>query len=199
MLTIILGLIFILSYYHNKDPPLSDIISPLVTLSIARYALYASSILMGMLLVTSLGIELVADFYMNKHDMSLSIQLFSIGHLIRQLAFLTLPGPNILSSIISLFTTLLTVHLMEEFQRNRNISFTTIVCYSVIIVFSTIQISISQGVISFGYVIFIISDLMIAYELIVKDIYPRWIRIVGVPILYWTAQYLLTQECCIYS
>lgn len=179
MLVILLGIVFILCYYSNEHPPLYDIISPIVTLNIAVYSLYSSSMFITIIMIIGLIIESLADYFMNKDNMKTSIRLFSFGHLIRQFSFLSLS----ISSALFIFITLLII-------KSNNI-----INYALIIFFSALHVSISQGMISFGYLLFIISDLIIAYELMITDIRPRYLRIIGVPLLYWISQYLLIHEC----
>ena len=217
MITMALVFAFIVCYYSNKDPPIHDIISPLITLTILfnlpTISLLTSVVMVPtMLLLIGLVLESVADFYMNKDSLRLSIGLFSCGHLIRQFSFLAMNGvestpiivglsiPNldIIAIHLSLVTTILAVLLLERLRAIRqksNISLLIIGYYSLIIFLSAVQVSIVQRGISYGYVMFIISDLMVGYDLIIRKIQPRWFRIIGVPVLYWSAQYLLTYEC----
>jgi len=183
ILIVLLGILFILCNYSNDHPPLYDIISPIVTLNIAIYSLYSSSIFITIIMTMGLIMESLADFLMNKDNMKLSIRLFSFGHLIRQFSFLSLS----ISSLLFISITLLII------KSN------SIINYALIIFFSAVHVSISQGMISFGYLVFIISDLIIAYELLINDVRPRYLRVIGVPLLYWISQYLLIHECIYFS
>lgn len=214
MITTALVCAFILCYYSNEDPPIYDIISPLITITIIVNVLTTAlpTSLPILLLLVGLGLESIADFYMNKDSLGLSIGLFSISHLIRQFSLLRInfiilmlrnvdlsaPDLDIVVIIISAITTIFTVLLLERLhamQPGSSVSFLVIGYYSTIIFLSAVQVSMVQGAISYGYVIFIISDLIVGYDLIIRKISPRWLRIITVPVLYWTAQYLLTLEC----
>lgn len=211
MITVALVCAFIVRYYSNEDPPIYDIISPLVTLSILTNLITMPLTIVTpmVLVVITLGLEAVADFYMNKDRLRLSIGLFSNSHLIRQFSFLKMNGfksqltiagllvPNgdIIATIITTIITILLAGRLRAMRPGSNISFFIIGCYSFIIFLSAVQVSMVQNSISYGYVVFIISDLIIGYDLIIGKIKPRWLRIIGVPVLYWSAQYLLTYEC----
>lgn len=195
MYSIFFGLIFLIQYYHNRDPPLMDFISPFITLTISRYSFDSIYLITNVLLLIGLIIESIADFLMDKEKIVVPTILFAIGHLTRQLAFLSTPPSNSLTTILSIVTLICLVILFQEIRNENNISFGGIIYYSMIILLSAIHVSISQGTISWGYIIFIVSDLMIAYELIYDKINPRFIRVVLVPSLYWISQYLLTIEC----
>lgn len=67
-------------------------------------------------------------------------------------------------------------------------------CYAIIVAYTFFMVSFSQCTIDLGYLCYIISDLIIGYEIFDREIYPRRLRILCVPILYWLGQYLTTTK-----
>jgi hypothetical protein len=66
--------------------------------------------------------------------------------------------------------------------------------YAIVIVITFLQIWAGTNAFSIGFLLFIISDLIIATELIFGKIYPRQLRVLLVPILYWTAEFLIIKD-----
>lgn len=190
MITAVLVCAFIIFYRANIEPPIYDVISPLVSLSILATSLTLSKELI--LLIIGLALEILADFYMNKDSLVLPIIFFSVGHLLRQLSFLY---PMVTGSmmIIPTITGFLVITLLFQFLRIRKGN-SIIVCYSLIILLSAVHVSLVREALSYGYVVFILSDIIIGYDLMIRRIYPRWFRVIVVPLLYWGSQYLLSHE-----
>ena len=137
------------------------------------------------LLLTSLILESAADFFMNKDNLKLPIILFSFGHLFRQFAFLSVSPFGITPILVSFITAILTILVIKKFS---------ILYYSCIIFLSAVQVSLVESGISYGYILFIVSDLIIGYEMVISKIKPRCFRIIIVPLFYWISQYCLVNE-----
>ena len=224
MITVALVCLFIACYHSNVDPPIGDIISPLITLSMV---LEWERVVTGVMLATTM-LESMADYRMDKDNMRVPILLFSLGHLVRQSAFLTSVDSetNTFPTLILAVTFMLigvlmgrlyitrsriTKHVVHQKYREghfvddsrvlrRNggekcdIPRDAILYYATIVFLSAVNVTMIQQIPSWGYLVFIVSDLIIGYEITIRKIYPRWVRILLVPILYWGSQYLLKAE-----
>ena len=67
-------------------------------------------------------------------------------------------------------------------------------CYIQIIALAWLATSLANSKLDTGYLCYVISDLIIGFELAFKQIYPRQLRILVVPMLYWLGQYLTIQH-----
>ena len=210
MITIALVCLFIACYHSNDNPPVRDVISPLITLSML---LESERGLTGVFLATS-ALESMADYRMDKYNMGLPICLFSLGHLVRQLAFfMAVNGEKNTPHFLILGATfMLTVVLVWRLYITRlkytgdrsdgvdisrgkgEIPHDAILYYAMIIFLSAVNVTMIQQIPSWGYLAFIVSDLIIGYEITIRRIHPRWVRVFLVPILYWWSQYLLKTE-----
>jgi len=256
MLIYIFLVVFIINYWNRKDPPVNDFISPLFTLTLAFFvgmcikpqmrepfpSTSECELTIAMhFLSASLILNSIADFIISKENMKPAITIFSYGHIMMQLSYMTEYFDRILFliSITAAFalTCLFVLRLPYDFKKlfrntspscyrstdpNRQmqgaINHTklestiniyslreqkskestelkfVIACYAIILLASFIQVSIALSSVSIGYVLFILSDLIIAYEVLFDKIYPRQIRVILVPALYLISQYILTKQ-----
>ena len=204
-LTLGLSLLYAIIHWNASSPPVNDIISPLVTLSMAAglilvYGLTLNPDLSTTLLqlICSLIVDSMADYYMNSKNLTVPLALFSTGHIMKQLAFIQDPWSPI--SMVLLFGSIVAMALLYSGFHVRHLpklpSSTTrelIHLYCLVIGFSFVNIYLAS-MLSRGYILFIISDLIIAYELGWGKIYPRQFRVIAVPILYWLAEYIIVVE-----
>lgn len=191
----ILPILFILFYWNNADPPIRDILSPLVVLSFAfgNFLLYPVSKISS-LVILNLIIDSVADYLMDSENLDLPIFLFSIGHFIKQIIFSHVfsriyPSSNISRIFAHGFTLILIMTLLVT-----DGYLISIASYGLIVATTFIQICLAKRSLSMGFLLFVISDLIIAIELMFGQMRPRQIRVICVPILYWTSEYILAQD-----
>lgn len=182
---------FIYDRWSYTEPLKFDIISPLFTLILAITSLSINTDYSSYIFAFSLLMDSMADFIMSPEYLSHAIFLFSIGHIMKQLAFLF---TNFLFNNVLIFiTSILSAFFMFIVGLVTNeISIPIIVLYTLIISFSLIHTSILIGDISWGYLLFGISDLIIAFELVITKIYPRQLRVLSVPLLYWIGEYIIS-------
>lgn len=165
-IAIILGLLYCIKNFNVDDPPSLDYISPLITLCIMLLKPYN----MWLILI----LEAIADYNMGS-DIRYSILVFSCGHMLKQV----LLSNSIILAGISLYI-IFVIAVMNHHGTNR-------ICmglYTLIMILTLISQS------SRGFIVFIISDLMILYDDIIR-FKTRQIRILLVPITYWLSQYYL--------
>jgi len=168
------ALLFIIDYWSFPSSPIRDIYSPLVTLLLLDRN-------NGYIINLWLLFDSCADYLMDKNNLKSPIILFSISHLLKQIAFLgtfsVLNDCFIGVTMIFMLGILTTKHVVP--------------CYAVVIGISCIHVCLLNNNAIFGYLIFCLSDLLIAVELLGMQLKPRQLRVIGVPLLYWIAQYML--------
>jgi hypothetical protein len=166
---IFLGLFLYMYYYwNNEDPPLYDIISPLTTLSLLPYVNHD--------MVICLLVESMADYYMDKSYLQFPILLFSLSHVIKQLIFFQMTSISLISLNLSLICLLLMVMTDDVID-----------LYIIILVTTFITVSYAKKAVYIAMLIFILSDIIIGIDLKYK-LYPRQLRVIFVPLLYWISQ-----------
>ena len=136
-----------------------------------------------------------ADYNMNGGKLTIPVLLFAWGHCHRQTVFFYTfysEGDEI-TLIIYALTLILTVNITIFFEESlyHNI---LIPAYITIITLTLVNAWLLTGMLSVGLTLFIISDLMIVYDKYWKSIYPRQLRIILVPVLFWTAEVLIMYE-----
>lgn len=164
-------LLYIYFYWNNEHPPLYDIISPLTTLS------FISSTDNNILIICLL-LESLADYYMDSSSLRFPIFLFSLSHVIKQLMFLQLNVVILMSLIISLQCLLLIILTEDD---------NVIDLYAIILTITFIVISYVKKSFDLSMLLFILSDIVIGIDLKYK-LYPRQLRVILVPLLYWISQ-----------
>ena len=172
---ILLSLLFIITYWNNILPPTNDLISPFVLLSIASYG-------NNYYLIIAVLIDTFADYVMNSKDLRFPIFLFSVGHIVKQIPFLIFFN-NLLIFYFSLLLLLILIYHIRTMKYIHSDIVTMLAYYAAILVLTVVQIQ------NIGYIFFIISDLLILIDMIGNV--PRKLRVLGVPILFWIAEYLI--------
>jgi len=183
MLPALIALIYIIRYWNYPSAPLSDIISPIVTLVMAKTIFESTLTFPTSLLILSLCIDSYADYIMDSSNLRKPMIWFSSGHLFRQLIFVTVTWE--ISSMILYFFTLMAFMYMST-ERGEFMFFVSYV--------SILFMSFLQSSFDWGYICFILSDLIIAYDSFINNLHPRQFRVILVPVLYWTAEYILTRS-----
>jgi len=156
-------------YWNNQDPPVYDIISPITTLLLIPT-------LKNNMLISCLLLESIADYYMNKSNLRFPIFLFSLSHIIKQIIYLQMNVISLTSLNISLLSLLLII-----------LSNDVIDLYGIILACTFITISYAKKSLDVGMLLFIISDIIIGLDLKIR-LYPRQLRVILVPLLYWISQ-----------
>lgn len=186
ILQIILPCLYIYSYWRNEYPPLDEIISPMTTL------LYLFDIrqisMLSSVIALSIIVDSIADFYMDGKNLLFPVMLFSLGHAVKQSVYVMKYGCP--SSIISLSMIMFLNGMIFYNWLKPYTGELLLYIYGLIIGISFIGSCIINQTVDIGYLIFIISDIIIAVDLM-KKIYPRQIRIILVPVLYWLAQKII--------
>jgi len=179
--------IYTIKYWNYTSPPSRDIISPLVLLSLALslLLLYPLS-LTSILVFSSLILDSLADYYMDPFTL-LPISLFVSSHLFRQLSFISFFSFSSISSFFLLF-------FIASFFIFSISFFSLLLSYSIVMFFTLINLLFIKGNLSLGFSLFVISDLIIAYEMLGYKINIRPIRVILVPLLFWLADLSLTLE-----
>lgn len=190
MSTIFLMLIFAFRYHRYDEPPIRDYVSPLVssTILVNLVSLLMRTSEPYILLTGAMNAEIVGDFYMDKKNLKTPVILFSLAHVLRVISFYMVLSR---SADVMLLTLALLVVLLILINKKSKIF---LVLYGLIIFLSAVSVSMAQGTVSIGYTTYIVSDLIIGYEMAINKIKPRWIRVILVPFLYWMAQYNLGIE-----
>lgn len=86
MLSLIFASVYIVCYYNNENPPVCDIISPLVTLSIGLSTMIKyDHALIAYLLCLTLTFEAATDLLIHNSSQRKCLVLFSCDQMIRQL------------------------------------------------------------------------------------------------------------------
>lgn len=189
----ILGTIYCLKYWNVSHPPPGDMISPLVILTLAievgfMYPMNTPTFLV----IIGLLFDAIADFYMNKPTMGISMILFGWGHLIRQLTFIMIFTSQDNYQIVAITLLVLGLLMIEVVTKPR--IRVLLIAYTTIMVFTLWNISMTYETIPTGLLSIIVSDLIIAYELVMKDIPHRPFRIIIVPVLFWIGEYILVRQ-----
>lgn len=193
----VIGLIYCAKYWDRLFPPIGDVISPLVTLAIAGalFISYPISVV-SCLLIGSLISDATADYYMDRFNLIPPLSMFAIGHTIRQSAFLYASYPSGSLSIFFItisFILVLWFVILPMFPEVYE-TLLLISVYATVVGLTLVNICLSRGQVSLGFILFIISDLIIAYELIVDYIAIRPIRIILVPSLFWLSEFFIITE-----
>lgn len=162
-------ILYMYYYWNNENPPLYDIISPITTLLLIPYVT-------NNMLITCLLLESMADYYMDKSNLRFPIFLFSLSHIIKQLIYLQMNVISLASLHISLLCLLLII-----------LSDDVIDLYIIVLITTFTTISFVKKSLDIGMLIFILSDILIGIDLKYK-LYPRQLRIILVPLLYWISQ-----------
>jgi len=191
-------------YRSYPRPPTGDFISPLVLLTLAAgVVFFKETSIPRNLILMSLMVDTFADYMMNEQGIDFSILFFSLGHLLRQFVFMYVFYPW--GSIgIFLITLVILICMMCVFEpmshlttrRYSNIveEHIMVVLYAATIGLTLLNASSAKGSLSLGLTLFVISDLIIAYELIWAKIKYRTFRIIAVPALFWIAEVSIIYE-----
>ena len=182
MLFLIPASLFIKIYWDHTDPPLCDIFSPLVTLILA-VTFYQHNLIAVALIVDS-----VADYWMDKKKMQRSLTLFTMGHLIKQIAFIN--SDNIILICGGWLSILVNFFVWLQLNRANQ----PILGYMSVVLWTWVFISLAIQRLSLSQLVFVLADAIIGYELIISRIPYRRLRVLLVPALYWLAEYLLILE-----
>jgi hypothetical protein len=164
-------IMYIYYYWNNENPPIYDVVSPITTLLLIPYV-------NNNMVLACLLLESMADYYMDKSNLRFPIFLFSLSHIIKQIIHLQI---NIISSIslgISLICLLLIVLSNDDDK---------IDLYIIILITTFMIISYVKKSLDISMLMFILSDILIGIDLKYK-LYPRQIRVILVPLLYWISQ-----------
>ena len=196
LLPVVFAILYAIKYCRGKDPIPGDIISSCVTLTIALCHVVEYGVTVrGMLLYASLLVEALADFCMYSLSLNMCLVLFSLGHLAKQNIALLLVIPQSLSElplfmlmIVCYFISVILTTLLGNIDIKRDDI--SVRLYTIIITFTWILISLARGHIDRGYLCYVLSDIIIGYEVLFQKMQPRWLRIIIVPSLYWLGQYL---------
>lgn len=197
MLTLLLASslagLYIYNYLDSYSPPVRDFISPLVTLTMALGLMFEESLsLIEYLAILILIVDSVADFFMDKSNLGLPILLFSLGHVVKQISFITAYYPR--GSLIILFISILLLIILIKFLCENYTATLPILLYSLIVGLTYLNLCISEGLISPGFTLFVISDLIIGIEFIFGEIPTRKVRVILVPVLFWIAEAMISHE-----
>lgn len=185
ILSFLCAISYCITYWSNPFPPTGDIISPLVLFLMSIGIFFSVQISISMVFILfSLLFDTVADYVMDEDNLDLPICLFSCGHLFRQFSFLLQFYPHG-SFTILILTTIVVIRTILNYS---------ILNYAVIIGLTFVNVTISLEFVSWGLVLFIISDLIILYELVSGQIKCRPFRVILVPVLFWTAEALIIYE-----
>lgn len=181
------GLMYCVRYAKYPRPPNDDIVSPLVLLFMALGIIASVPWSFTMFLgLTSLILDAIADFTMNVEDLGVPIVLFSVGHLFRQFAFIFEYYPN--GSFIILEITMVLIVFLMFAHSKPPWSKWCILAYAGVIGLTLINVSLISCSVNVGLVLFVISDLIIVYELAWTQIKHRQLRVILVPVLFWAAE-----------
>ncbi|CAH6419647.1 Hypothetical protein HVR_LOCUS721 [uncultured virus] len=211
MLPCILIALFLIYYRNDKEAPVGDYISPLITLMMAvgllTYPTSPTIFLTGL----TLCLDSIGDYFMDKDKLTRPILVFSVAHLVRQLAYFVLSGGVL--TIVPIVSWLLTLSLViiliryfyyepepEDEHQNEfaaDISFLfqripLIGLYSLIVALTLFNTSVIMGTTNWSHILFIISNLVIGYDLSIRKIQPQ-IRVLLVPLMYWISEAIFLQ------
>lgn len=198
IISVVAAITYCWRYYDYSGPPKRDFISSVVLLSIGFDIILTIPPTFSMVLgLISLLLDIIADFYMDAYDkdrLMISLLLFSWGHFIRQCAFVWSLYPH--CSLILLLLSSVLIGLHYYFPRWRIITYILIITITVINISTGMSDSIRlfKGSLSFGLTLFVISDLIIAYELYWNTLKIRQIRVLAVPVLFWLAEFVILCE-----
>jgi len=161
----------------------------------------------------SLVINSLADFITNTNNIKQAIVLFSFGHLMMQGAYMKIYFDEIslILILISVATVWFIFYIMRlnspfkiivriivdrEVRRQTGFDKLQLIIggYAIVLVMSFIQVSRVLSTISIGYILLIISNLIIVYEIMFIKIHPRQIRTILAPVLYLISQHILTRQ-----
>ena len=208
-LTLFFALLYIIKYWNCQDPPVRDFISPSITILICCNFINANGIsLITTIICCSLIFEATADLMMHTWLLKKCLLLFSIGHVLKQSASLTLipPGELSITAILLFVISLILCSIIFDFvMRNSSkikeikdssnvVDHKVIFCYMGIVGFTFLISSYTHSTIDIGYICYIISDLLIGFEIAFHKLSPRRFRVLVIPMLYWLGQYLVTQN-----
>lgn len=189
-------LVYSLRYWHSTSVPDNDFISPLIVMVMAGNLLYNTfPSLRDFIIVMSLVCDGFADYNMNGGELTVPVLLFAWGHCHRQTVFFYTfySEDNEISLVLYALTLILMVNITIFFEESLYHKL-LIPGYITIITLTLVNARILTGALSVGLTLFIISDLMIVYDKYWKTIYPRQLRIILAPVLFWTAEVLIMYE-----
>lgn len=196
VIPVIPALLYVLRYRHNNNPPTYDVISPCVTLSIC-YTIVSSYGVGSMTVVLCCGLvmDAIADLLMHNYPLRTCLLIFSFGHLVKQLVATMTMEPSInYDFVVGLYFLNMALILSLTLAGPNSKQSLVIGCYSGIILGTLVSLSVAKQTIDLGYICYAISDLIIGYELTFHNIHPRYLRVLGVPMLYWLSQYLTARH-----
>lgn len=190
ILSLIAGVIYCIRYKDRPRPPVRDVISPLVLIFMAVEVMWSKSLCMYVGAI-SLLLDAIADYTMNVEDLATPLTFFSIGHLMRQSAFVIKFFPDGLFIVLITITVLvLLAHAIDNPTWDKWV----IILYTCIVALTLLNISLMNRSLNIGMMLFAASDLMIAYELVFGRMKRRRIRVLVVPILFWMAEFMTMYE-----
>lgn len=189
------GIVFVLAslywwrYWNHERPPLYDVVSPAILLSMGLGAVVTYPLSMVQIFtLLSLFIDAAADYLMNEDDLRDSIILFSLSHGFRQLMFIWNACPTMSLQIVMSLTWLCT-YIIFDGETNWIIP-----SYAGIIFFTLVNAYLATSRPSLGLILFIISDLIIIYDMMLKRLTNRRVRVLLVPTLFWIAERVIIWE-----
>lgn len=176
-------------YCNNETPPLGDVISPTIVISLALVACLTYPLSVTLIFtILSLFVDSIADYVMNVNDIRDPVLLFGLSHGFRQLAFVWNCYPNMSLRLVMCLTWFSTYLMFSE--RGRYL----ILGYSGVLFFTVVNAYLATSRLSLGLLLFIISDVIIVYDMMWKRIDNRPIRVLLVPLLFWLAEGLVIWE-----
>lgn len=198
-------------YWDYTAPPNGDYISFVVLSSMGLSIWVNGPISFIMILgLISLLMDIIADLYMDTRNLTLPLILFAWGHFFRQIAFTFAfyPQPSIVLLLLTIVLVLaiMLVSVPSPYKYIKNEVVAQIIIYTLIVTATIWNVSISienrlisslgllQGKLSIGLTLFVISDLIIVYELMWDKFTIRQLRVVLVPILFWLAEFGILYE-----
>lgn len=183
-------------YWKKNSPPTGDVISPLITLYLLMRFLCLSTIKNNIYISVciTLTLDLIADFLMDVNNLYTPILLFSLSHIFRQYLYYSRYSLTYYTHII--FTISITLFIIQQYMYIKRINnkLLFIGLYIILLIFTYINISLSKHEFDYSFLPFVLSDCLIGAELLFGKIYPRQIRILIVPLLYWISQYNMYKE-----
>lgn len=210
IVAIICGFLYCIKNFFAKEPPIVDYLSPMVTLSMAISLLISQSITgLSLALGLILILEAWADFHMG-FDVRYPITVFSSGHVLKQIVIFYLHDGEgflylILIDISFILTGCLGVVTVQEYYDGiiingrcypvmvKEWNRISMLLYTGVMACTMIIMIIHHETIWIGFLLFIISDLLILFD----DLFVfnhRQMRVILVPVLYWISQYLIVQD-----
>lgn len=175
----ILWALYIFLYWNNDTPPIYDILSPTGTiLMCVIYTIYAKN---GNISMSALSVLLGAlgDFMMNDENIEISLLFFSFSHMLKFFSYYN--SELNMFYVYSYISQLITMYNLCKFRFMKG--------YIAIFIMYQLPLLFQNKKITASVILYAISDILIGYNMLYYINY-RKIRVLVVPALYWTSEFL---------